>query len=134
MTDYTVVKRQDAQDAMTKYPGFGEMRMFTGGLGAEQTAFTWRSMPADTGGRGSYGHRHRSQEEIYFVISGNLTFKLEDEIFEAGPGTAVRIAPHVVRSVHNDGPDEVELVICSPTVPGGSDSDAELVEDFWPAD
>jgi mannose-6-phosphate isomerase-like protein (cupin superfamily) len=133
MSDYAVLKREDAYDAMTQYPGFGQMLMYTPDLGCEQVAFTWRSMPPDTGGRGSYGHRHKTQEEVYFVISGNLTFKLEDDVFEAGPGTAVRIAPQVVRSVHNDGPDEVELVICSQKerAPGG---EVEQIEDFWPAD
>jgi mannose-6-phosphate isomerase-like protein (cupin superfamily) len=133
MGDYTVVNREDAFDAMTQYPGFGEMRMYTPDLDCEQVAFTWRSMPEGTGGRGSYGHLHKTQEEVYFVISGNLTFKVGDDVFEAGPGTAVRLAPEAVRSVHNDGPGEVQLVICSPKAraPGG---DVEQVEDFWPED
>jgi mannose-6-phosphate isomerase-like protein (cupin superfamily) len=133
MSGYSVVKREDAFDFMKQYPGFGEMRMFTDDLGAEQVAFTWRSMPEDTGGRGSYGHSHKTQEEIYFVVSGTLTFKLGDDVFEAGPGTAVRIAPDVVRSVHNDGPGEVELIICSPKLDDPA-ADPEQVEDFWPSD
>jgi mannose-6-phosphate isomerase-like protein (cupin superfamily) len=133
MSGYTVVKRDDAHDFMAQYPGFGEMRMYTGALGAEQVAFTWRSMPEGTGGRGSYGHRHKTQEEIYFVISGKLTFKLDDDVFEAGPDTAVRIAPEVVRSVHNDGPGEAQLIICSIKLDEGA-ADTEQVEDFWPSD
>lgn len=129
--DYTVVKRENAFDFMAQYPGFGEMRMFTGDLGAEQVAFTWRSMPEGTGGRGSYGHRHKTQEEVYFVISGTVTFKLGDDVFEAGPGTAVRIAPPVVRSIHNDGPGEAVVVIVSPKAEDTTE-DAEQVEDFWP--
>ena len=31
----------------------------------------WRLMPPGTGGRGSYGHRHPGQEEVYFVVSGH---------------------------------------------------------------
>jgi mannose-6-phosphate isomerase-like protein (cupin superfamily) len=133
MSNYTVVKREDAFDFMAQYPGYGEMRMFTGDLGAEQVAFTWRSMPPDTGGRGSYGHSHKTQEEIYFVLSGTVAFKLDDDVFEAGPGTAVRIAPEVVRSVHNDGDGEAELIICSIKIddPAG---DPQQVEDFWPSD
>ena len=46
-------------------------------LGSEQVAFTYRRMPQHTGGKGSYGHRHKRQEEIYFVVSGKLQFKLE---------------------------------------------------------
>jgi quercetin dioxygenase-like cupin family protein len=133
MAGYTIVKRDEAVDAMAQYPGFGEMRMYTPELNSEHVAFTWRQMPEGTGGRGSYGHRHKTQEEIYFVISGNLTFKVDDDVFEAGPGTAVHLAPEAVRSVHNDGPGEAQLVICSPKQrdPGG---EVEQVGDFWPGD
>jgi mannose-6-phosphate isomerase-like protein (cupin superfamily) len=89
------------------------MRFLTGELGAEQLAFTHRLMPPESGGKGAYGHRHRTQEEIYFVISGKLKFKLDDEILNVAAGTAVRVAPEVVRSIWNDGPHDAELVICS---------------------
>ena len=88
---YTVANREDAVDFMAEYPGFGEMRHYVGALGAEQVAFSWRLMPPGTGGRGSYGHRHPGQEEIYFVVSGTLTFKVGDDVFEAEPQTAVRM-------------------------------------------
>ena len=55
-------------------------------LDAEQVALTYRRMPQHTGGKGAYGHRHTEQEEIYFVVSGKLQFKLEDEVIERGAG------------------------------------------------
>ena len=64
-------------------------------------------------GKGSYGHRHKTQEEIYYVVSGRLQFKLGDEIDEVDGGAAVRVSPEAVRSVWNDGPADAELVICS---------------------
>ena len=128
--DYTVCVVGDAPDAFEgKYPG--EMRFLTAALDTEQVALTYRRMPAETGGKGSYGHRHKTQEEIYYVISGTLQFKLEDDIIEVPGGTAVRVAPDVVRSVWNDGPDDAELVICSIRLED-SRSDGELIEDFWP--
>ena len=51
-------------------------------------------MPPKTGGKGSYGHRHKTQEEIYFVLSGALEFKLDDEVVDVGPVTAVGSRPH----------------------------------------
>jgi mannose-6-phosphate isomerase-like protein (cupin superfamily) len=129
MSGYAIVERQDAPDFMAQYPGFGEMRFFAESLGAEQVAFTWRSMPPGTGGKGSYGHRHQSQEEVYFVISGQALFKLDDDVVTVGPRTAVRVSPEVFRSVHNDGPDEVELVICSVRA---EDPELEMKPDFWP--
>ncbi len=133
MSDYTVVRADDALDVMQDYEGFGEMLMFTPGLGTHQVALTWRRMPPDTGGRGSYGHRHSAQEEVYLVLKGAVTFKLDDDVFEAGPGTAVRVAPEVVRSVHNDTSDDAELVICSPKVDDPR-ADVVTVDDFWPVD
>ena len=84
MSGYTVKQLEDAPDVLGDYPG--EMRMLTETLGSEQVAFTWRRMPPDTGGRGSYGHFHNTQEEVYFVADGELTFKCGDDEFKAGRG------------------------------------------------
>ena len=130
--DYTLVEREDAPDFMEQYPGFGEMRAYTDPAECEQVAFAWRLMPEDTGGRGSYGHRHRTQEEVVFVISGTVTFKVGDDVFEAGPKSAVRIAPHAVRSLHNDGPGEAEILLFSVKARDAED-EVEKVDDFWPA-
>jgi mannose-6-phosphate isomerase-like protein (cupin superfamily) len=126
---YSLVERGQASDLMAEYPGFGEMRSYTDGLGCEQVSFSWRSMPPGTGGRGSYGHRHPGIEETYLVLRGTATFKVGDEVFEAGPQTAVRVDPESFRSVHNDTGDEVELVAISVK----SDAGTETVDDFWPA-
>jgi mannose-6-phosphate isomerase-like protein (cupin superfamily) len=131
MAEYSLIERGQALDYLAQYPGYGEMRSYTGALGAEQIALTWRMMPPGTGGRGSYGHRHRTQEEIYLIIAGTVTFKVGDEVFEAGPGTAVRIPPDELRSVHNDTDAEAELVISSTRV---DDIEAETITEdgFWP--
>ena len=129
MPGWSILHASEGEDITGDYPG--EMRFLTEGLGNEQVAFTYRRMTPQTGGRGSYGHRHITQEEIYFVISGKLEFKLDDEVIEVGPLTAVRIAPEVVRSVWNDGPDDAQLVICS-TRCEDLRAEVELVDDFWP--
>ena len=59
MPGYTIKTLEDVPDVLGDYPG--EMRMLTTGLGAEQVAFTYRRMPQHTGGKGSYGHNHKSQ-------------------------------------------------------------------------
>lgn len=128
MNDYTVISLADVPDVLGDYPG--EMYMLADSLQAQQAALTWRRMPPDTGGRGSYGHSHKTQEELYLVLEGTLTFKLGDEIFQAGPGTAVRIAPEVVRSVHNDTGADAVLVIASTKI-GDPSEDADLHEGFW---
>jgi mannose-6-phosphate isomerase-like protein (cupin superfamily) len=130
MADYAIMQLEEIPDVSGEYPG--EMRMSAASdLGSEQVSFTWRRMPAGTGGKGSYGHRHKTQEEIYFVASGTLQFKLEDEVFDVAAGNVVRIAPHVARSVWNEGPDEAVLIMCSPKTDDPR-ADVEFVEDFWP--
>jgi mannose-6-phosphate isomerase-like protein (cupin superfamily) len=128
---YTLCRLGDVADVFGgRYPG--EMKMLAGPLGTEQIAFTHRTMPQHSGGKGGYGHRHKTQEEIYFVVSGELQFKLEDEVIDVPAGTAVRIAPGTVRSVWNERPEEAQLIIVS-TRSEDPSKDVELVEDFWPA-
>jgi len=129
MSGYTVISMEDAPDVLGDYPG--EMRFLTGALDAEQAALTYRRMPPGTGGRGSYGHSHKTQEELYLVLDGRLTFKLGDEIVDAGPGTAIRVAPATVRSVHNDSDADAILIITSAKAEN-YDGEVEFTQDFWP--
>ena len=129
MEGYSVAKREDAVDWMEQFPGFGEMRWYSDALDTEQVSFSWRSMPPGTGGRRSYGHRHPGQEEIYFVISGTVTFKVGDDVFEAGPKTGVRMTGDAFYSVHNDTDSEAELLLFSTRDP---DASTEREDDFWP--
>jgi mannose-6-phosphate isomerase-like protein (cupin superfamily) len=131
VSGYTIRRLEEVPDAFGgEYPG--TMRFLTGPLDAEQVAVTHRDMPPGSGGKGGYGHRHNTQEEIYFVVSGRLQFKLDDEIVDVDGGSAVRVAPEVVRSVWNEGPDDAQLLIFSVRMDNARD-DAEMVEDFWPA-
>ena len=130
MSDDTIKRLEEVDDVLGDYPG--EMRMMTEELEAEQVAFTFRRMPQHTGGKGSYGHRHKTQEEIYFVVSGKLQFKLGDDVVELEQGAVVRVAAETWRSVWNDESEDAELVIVSRRVEGGSREDAEYLENFWP--
>jgi mannose-6-phosphate isomerase-like protein (cupin superfamily) len=127
---HTIASREQALDFMAEYPGYGEQRWYADALGTEQVSFSWRRMPPGTGGRGSYGHRHPGQEEVYFVISGRVTFKVGDHVFEAGPQTAVRMTGEEFYSVHNDTDAESELLILSTRL---DDPPLETQEGFWPA-
>jgi mannose-6-phosphate isomerase-like protein (cupin superfamily) len=130
MSEYTKIALEDAPDVLGDYPG--EMRMLTYSVDAEQAALSWRRMPPDTGGRGSYGHSHKEQEEIYLVLDGDLTFKIGDDEFVAGPGTCVRIPGPSPRSVHNDTESDVVLVIAAAQV-DDPEADLEKHDDFWPS-
>jgi mannose-6-phosphate isomerase-like protein (cupin superfamily) len=129
MSDYQVVKVEDVEDWLGDYPG--EMRGITYAIGAEQVAITYRRMPQHTGSKGSYGHRHKTQEEIYFVVAGKLQFKLGDEIVELQKHDAIRVPPQTWRGVWNAEPEDAELVIVSKRIDDAS-SDGETLEGFWP--
>jgi mannose-6-phosphate isomerase-like protein (cupin superfamily) len=125
---YSVARREEATDFMADYEGFGEMRWYAGALDSGQIAFSWRSMPPHTGGRGSYGHRHPGVEEVYLVLAGTVTFKVDDQVFEAARLEAVRVDEASFRSMHNDTDEVVELIAMSVR----TDAETETREDFWP--
>ena len=126
---YSIAGRKDALDFMAQYPAYGEQRWYSDALGTEQVSFSWRRMLPGTGGRGSYGHCHPGQEEVYFVIAGTVTFKVGADVFEAGPQTAVRMTGEEAYSLHNDTDAEAQLLIFSTRL---ADAPFEKVEDFWP--
>jgi mannose-6-phosphate isomerase-like protein (cupin superfamily) len=127
---HSIAGREQALDFMAEYPRYGEQRWYSDALATEQVSFSWRRMPPGTGGRGGYGHRHPGLEEVYFVISGAVTFKVGDRVFEAGPQTAVRMTGDEFYSVHNDSDAESELLILSARL---DDPPLEKLEGFWPA-
>ncbi len=125
---YSVAGREEALDFMTNYPEYGEMRWYSDALATEQVSFSWRRMSPGTGGRGSYGHAHPGMEEVYFVISGTVTFKVGDDVFEAGPQMAVKVPGEQLRSVHNDTGEEAQLIVFSRRV---ADQPLEKQDGFW---
>jgi mannose-6-phosphate isomerase-like protein (cupin superfamily) len=130
MSEYQRVKLEDVDDWLGDYPG--EMRGITYAIGAEQAALTYRRMPEHTGSKGSYGHRHKTQEELYFVLSGRLQFKLGEEIIEVGAHEAVRVPPETWRGVWNDEPEDAELIIVSTRIGDDPGADTETIDGFWP--
>jgi mannose-6-phosphate isomerase-like protein (cupin superfamily) len=114
--DYRIVRAAEAPDYTGDAPGafLGYGRP----LGAEQLAFNVRVLAPHTahvppGGDPTRGHSHRTIEEIYFVLAGELTIKLGDDVTTLGPRDAVRIAPATPRAVRNDSDGEAAFAMCS---------------------
>lgn len=129
MADYSVVRLNEITDILGDYPG--EMKLLKNPLKSEQVAVTYRRMPKNTGAKGSYGHRHKTQEEIIFVFKGKLQVKAGDDIVELDPLSAIRIAPGVTQGLWNDGEKDVELLIISNRIDPEDQVDTD--PDFWPA-
>jgi quercetin dioxygenase-like cupin family protein len=128
MSDYSIVKADQVEDAYAGSDVPGEFRSLTEALGAEQLAVTLIRIPPHSDFEQGSGHRHEGIEEVYLVTKGTLTMRFDDEVETVGPGSAVRVAPQTVRSHRNEGDEPVEMWAISPA----SDSDGgEKVESFW---
>jgi uncharacterized cupin superfamily protein len=90
MAGYTKVNLKD--EVEDQAPNFGlegkiEARMARVPLGLEQQGVSYQRIAPNF--RVPFGHRHKTQEEVYIVLSGSLRAKVEDETVEL---TAVRRA------------------------------------------
>jgi uncharacterized cupin superfamily protein len=55
-------------------------------------------------------HRHKTQEEVYLVLSGTLSIVYQDEVKELRQGEIARVAPEVRRYIANRHPEDVLLI------------------------
>src|SRR5207249_12127632 len=57
----------------------------------------FRSIRIAPGFRIPFGHKHKNQEEVYVLVSGNARIKIEDEVRELRQWDAVRLHRDTVR-------------------------------------
>ena len=123
---YTHINLNDVEDAAVAN-GFGhrwEARVAREPLKAQQTGVTLFRLRA--GRRSPFCHRHDAAEEVYVILQGSGTMKLDDEVIEVGPRDAIRVAPRVARAFEA-GPDGLEFLATGAHHPG----DGALVDDPW---
>jgi mannose-6-phosphate isomerase-like protein (cupin superfamily) len=130
MSDYSIVRADDAKDhyAGTDVPG--EFRRLTPQLGAQQLALTLIRVPPHSDFEQGTGHFHDEIEEIYIVTRGTLTMRLGDDVHEVEAGTAVRVGPRTPRSHRNLGDEPVDVWALSANL---GRHDATKIDDFWEA-
>jgi mannose-6-phosphate isomerase-like protein (cupin superfamily) len=115
-------------------PNFGgspglEFRMATKALELENSGLTYQRVPPNV--RFPYGHTHKTQEEIYLVVSGGGRMKIDEEIIDVKRWDAVRIPPGTWRG-YEAGPDGLELlVIGAPNLGDDPRGDVEGQRDWW---
>jgi mannose-6-phosphate isomerase-like protein (cupin superfamily) len=129
-TGYSIVAADQVEDPYSGTEVPGEFRRLTEALGCSQIAVTLIRVPPHSDFEQGTGHRHEDTEEVYIVTSGNLTMRFDDDVHEIGAGTAVRVAPGIVRSHRNQGEEPVEIWAISRKQEGG---DSTKVDDFWEA-
>jgi uncharacterized cupin superfamily protein len=136
MSDYTILRAGDApdfsgDDTPGAFLGYGRP------LGAEQVAVNVRVLEpgqrhVPPGADPSWGHGHRTIEEIYLVLDGELRVKLGDEVETLRQYDAVLIPPGTPRGARNEGDGVARLLMVSRRVedPG---TESVPVEGFWPS-
>jgi uncharacterized cupin superfamily protein len=91
----------------------------SGQLGAR----LWRLEP----GQASTRHRHRTQEELYFLLEGTGRIRVDGDLLTLRPHDALVVDPDSVRQAFNDtGADQLWLVVGAPREPANT---LEMTED-----
>jgi len=127
MSGYTIVNLKEVED---QAPNFGlspdlEARFGRVALDAELIGLTYQRLAPNF--QVPWGHTHKTQEEMFVVISGSMRVKVEDEIKELRPWDVIRVSKETARGFEA-GPEGVEFIAIG--APGGP-GDAENIEGFW---
>lgn len=131
---YTLLRAADAPDYTGEAPGafLGYGRP----LGSEQLAVNLRvlephSAHVPPGGDPARGHSHRTIEEIYLVLEGEVTVKLGDDVLSLGPRDAVLIPPATPRAVRNESGAGAAFLMISVKVHDHA-AESHGHDRFWP--
>ena len=128
MSDFTHLNLLDVEDLAPGHglAAMGEARFAREALGCTSSGLSHQRLRP--GARQPFGHRHQREEEIYLVLSGSGTMRLDDAYVDVAPLDAIRVAPSVMRGFEA-GPEGLELVVFGS--PGLGVPDAEAVSDWW---
>ena len=129
MAGYTKVNlREDVEDQGPNfgYEGKMEARMARVPLELEHSGVSLLGLAPNF--RIPFAHRHKTQEEIYVLITGSVRVKLEDEIVELKPYDALRVHKDTMRGFEA-GPEGAEMIAVG--APHTGPGDADMVNDWW---
>jgi quercetin dioxygenase-like cupin family protein len=62
-------------------------------------------------GGGPPPHVHRREDETFYVVEGEIEFKLGEEVIAAGPGDFVNVPKGTVHRFHNAGTETARLIL-----------------------
>ena len=129
MTDYAIENIKGLEDMAPKF-GLSpqvEARFGRKSLAAEQSGLSYQQLEPNY--RQGFGHMHKDQEETYVILAGSGRMKIGDEIVDVKEWDAIRLAPSTPRAFEA-GADGITFLAFG----AGESGDAEMIEDFWPAD
>lgn len=131
MSKFTKINLKDIDDSAVKfgYKGNHEARFASNPLGLTKAGLSLQKLLP--GKRSPFGHKHKIQEEILFVISGSGQMKLDDSIIDLKPFDAVSIPAGIMQACAA-GKEGLEFIIFGS--PKTEERDFEIVKGWWPAD
>jgi mannose-6-phosphate isomerase-like protein (cupin superfamily) len=130
MAGYTLTNIKDIEDQAVKF-GFApdmESRFARGDLELERAGLSYQRLAPNF--RQPFGHRHKTQEEIYIVIGGGGRAKLEDEIVDLTTLDALRVPPETARCFEA-GPEGFEMIAFGAPNTGPAMEDVEQLPGWW---
>ena len=129
MSDYTHANlKQDVPDSAVEgdlSPDL-EARFAAKALGLQNSGLSYQRLAPNV--RGSFGHRHKRQEELYVIVGGGGRIKVGDDVVELRQWDAVRVPAETMRAFEA-GPDGLELLAYG--APATGPGDAELAQGWW---
>jgi gentisate 1,2-dioxygenase len=128
MSDYTIVNLNEVEDSAPKFglPAGIEARFPKHALGCNVGAVALQRLAP--GFRTPFGHRHKHQEELYVIVAGSGSVKLDDEVVHVRQWDVIRVGPETMRNFEA-GPDGLELLAFG--APIAEESDGEIVPGWW---
>jgi uncharacterized cupin superfamily protein len=129
MSDYTHLNLKEDPDDQAPNFGLGdhlEFRMARVPLGLEQSGLSY--LRVKPGYRLPFGHKHKNQEEVYVLVSGNARMKIEDEVRDLKQWDAVRVHKDTMRTLEA-GDDGAEFLVVG--APNTGPGDADVVQGWW---
>ncbi|HYB69765.1 MAG TPA: cupin domain-containing protein [Candidatus Bathyarchaeia archaeon] len=98
-------------------PGRFAMLKLLGRETDESVMLFEETMPAGTR---SLFHLHRDSDEVAWVLAGEMTFKIGDEVSVGGPGTCAFLPRNVLHAWKNSGSETARVVfLYTPAAAGG---------------
>jgi uncharacterized cupin superfamily protein len=127
VSGYTIVNLKDVEDRAAADGPTLEARYARGAIGSDHIGVSYVRWAPDR--RSKSGHAHREQEEVYVVLGGSGTVKLDDEVRDIRQWDVVRVAPATFRGFHA-GSDGLELLAIGSDRPEGGDG-VHSEEGWW---
>jgi mannose-6-phosphate isomerase-like protein (cupin superfamily) len=132
MAAYSVQNLKEVENQGERFginPDEMQLRMGKDPLECKNAGVTYLRL--GPGYRVPFGHRHKEQEEIYVLVNGSARMKIEDEIVEMQPLTAVRVDPGTMRNLEG-GSEGADLIVIGAPKTGPGDGD--VVPGWWSGD